>query len=761
MPPAIDASHAPARKKVLIVEDEGIVARDLKRRLEKQGFEVTGIADNAVDALRSVEENPPDIALMDIIIQGDRDGIATAHEMRTRHDMPVVFLTAHSDMATIRRAKDALPYGYLVKPFEERELLSTIEVAVYRHQSEAQQRLYERAISATTVGMLITDACHPDHPIISCNAAFERITGYTEAEIIGKNPRFLHGPDTDPEAVRVMRDAIRAERNCQVTLCNCRKDGTAFWNEVSISPVRDASGRLTHFIGIQNDVTGRIQAAERIRQQARLIDQATDAIVVWDLDTRITFWNPAAENLYGFTMQEVLGLPVLDVIFCESPEKHEAILQEVRSTGEWRGEMPQRTQDGRRLIVLNRLTLLTDGRGTPAGVLSLNHDLTEAKALEQQFLRAQRQEALGVLAGGIAHDLNNALAPIMMGVDVLKASYPGAPAILDLFEASARRAASMVRQLLNFAKGTEGQHCRVEIGRLVREMQEIIEGTFPKNITISVDCDENLPQVMADPTQMHQVLLNLCVNARDAMPHGGTLTLDATHAEIGAMRAGQPLASGARPYVVLTVRDTGTGIPPEIIDHIFDPFFSTKTMDKGTGLGLSTVMNIVKAHGGFLEVSSVPGQGTTFAACLPAAPPAGLAVPETQVQIPFQGQGETILFVDDESAVREVARVVLQRMNCKIVHASDGVEALAVANEHKSTLHAVITDMHMPNDDGVVFVTALRQILPEIPVVVSSGRLEDDLKQQFQALGVTLFLDKPFTENQLAEALRSLFSEGG
>ncbi len=754
----VDAPPPQARTKVLIVEDEGIVARDLKRRLEKQGFEVTGIADNAVDALRLAVENPPDLALMDIIIQGDRDGIATALELRTRHDIPVVFLTAHSDMATIQRARSVLPYGYLVKPFEERELLTTIEMATYRHQTDARQRLYQRAISATTVGMLVTDARQPDHPIISCNAAFERISGYSEAEIIGRNPRFLQGPESDPESVRVMRDAVQAGRDCQVTLRNYRKDGTPFWCEVVISPVRDASGQLTHFIGVENDVTTQRQAVEHIRHQAALIDQANDAICVCDLESRVTFWNPGAVRLYGFTAEEVLGRPIMDSICREPAEKRAAFIEEVFRVGHWHGEIRHQTKDGRALTVLSRLTLLTDAQGMPSGMLAVNHDLTETKALEQQLLRSQRQETLGTLAGGIAHDLNNALAPILMGVDLLKAKYPGAPGIVDLFESSVRRAAAMIRQLLTFAKGTEGERCPVQISYLIREMEGITASTFPKNITTQIACDSNLPPVMADATQLHQVLLNLCVNARDAMPAGGTLTLAAKKVAINVVHAGMPPNAKTGHFVVLSVRDTGTGIPPEIRDRIFDPFFSTKAADKGTGLGLSTVMGIVKGHDGFLEVSSAPGQGTTFTAFLPAEAAAAEAAPETKWKLPFYGQGETILFVDDETAVREVAREVLQRMNFRVVLANDGIEALMWLSEHQSVLRAVITDLHMPNQDGFVFVNVLKRMLPDIPVVVSSGRLEDDMKEKFQALGVTAFLDKPCSEGQLADVLHSIFA---
>ncbi len=501
----------------------------------------------------------------------------------------------------------------------------------------------------------------------------------------------------------------------------------------------------------------RKQATEHIRRQARLIDQATDAIFVCDQGMALTFWNPAATRLYGHTQVEISGDSVLRVIFREPEERISAILEEVLRVGQWHGETRQKNKEGRALVVFSQLTLLTDAQGIPDGILAVNHDLTEAKALEQQLLRSQRQEALGALAGGIAHDLNNALAPIMMGVDLLKAKYPGAPGIVDLFDSSVRRAAAMIRQLLTFAKGSEGERSQIQVNYLIQEMGGIVECTFPKNITIEVEREKDLPPVLADATQLHQVLLNLCVNARDAMPSGGRLTLATKKVEISSVHPGMPPNARVGLFVALQVHDTGTGISAEIRDRIFDPFFSTKTPDKGTGLGLSTVMGIIKGHDGFLEVSSAPGQGTTFTAFLPADTSAFEPVPTAPKKMTFYGQGETILFVDDETAVREIAREVLERMNFQVVLARDGLEALVWLAKHPS-VHAVVTDLHMPNQDGLSFVAMLRKILPEIPIIVSSGRLEEEIENRFRALGVSSFLDKPCDEYQLAEALSRLFA---
>ncbi len=391
-------------------------------------------------------------------------------------------------------------------------------------------------------------------------------------------------------------------------------------------------------------------------------------------------------------------------------------------------------------------------------VVVSHENITEMKRLERQQLRSQRLESLGTLAGGVAHDLNNALAPVLMGMGLLKEQYPQESKLFEMIQASAQRGADMVRHLLTFAKGAEGERVPVQPERLVRELENLMKGSFPKNIQLVVDCVDTVPMVVGDPTQLHQILLNLCVNARDAMPEGGTITLRALPVEIDAAYARSMAEARPGHYVALRVSDTGAGIAPEILDRIFDPFFTTKRPDKGTGLGLSTVLGIVKSHGGFVQVYSQPGQGATFAVYLPVAAGAPGAPQTAAAVAEFRGAGETILFVDDETAVREVGRAVLERLNFTPIVATDGADGLLLAAEHRTRLRAIVTDLHMPHMDGLAFVRALRRKLPDIPVVVASGRVDDAVADEFRQLGVSVRLDKPFTEAQLAQALKRLLS---
>jgi two-component system, cell cycle sensor histidine kinase and response regulator CckA len=385
-------------------------------------------------------------------------------------------------------------------------------------------------------------------------------------------------------------------------------------------------------------------------------------------------------------------------------------------------------------------------------------DITAMKLFERQQMRSQRLESLGTLAGGVAHDLNNSLAPILMGMGILQDQYPEEDKLISMIHNSAKRGADMVRQLLTFAKGVDGKRVSLQPAQLVHELESLMKGSFPKNIELHVKCESPLPLVMGDATQLHQILLNLCVNARDAMPHGGTLSMEAAAVEIDELYARS--VSDAKPgrYVCLKVADTGDGIPPDVLDRIFDPFFTTKSQEKGTGLGLSTVLGIIKGHGGFVQVYSTVGKGSSFSVYLPASQVAATGADKPDARKPYQGHGETILFVDDEAALREVGETVLQRLNFIPIVAVDGEDALIKATENRAVIKAIITDMHMPHMDGLAFVHAVRRTLPDIPIILASGRVDDSVAKDFKALGVTARLDKPFTEVQLAEMLSGLLA---
>jgi PAS domain S-box-containing protein len=494
-----------------------------------------------------------------------------------------------------------------------------------------------------------------------------------------------------------------------------------------------------------------------------LFEFAPDAIVLANREGHIVQANRQAERMFGWTREELAGQPIEMLVPSDPREGQIRLRQEVLNsastkTGSFgRPDLRAQRKDGTTFPMSINLSPLDAAEGVL--VAAFVRDTTERAQAERYARRSQRLEAIGTLAGGVAHDVNNALAPILMVVEMLRMQYPSETELLDTLQTSAKRVADMVRQLLTFAKGAEGERVSVQLKHLLKEMANIIKGTFPKNIQLEFKHNPKLPTVLGDATQLHQVLLNLCVNARDAMPDGGSLTLEAYKVEVDAAFASTTPDAKPGRYVALRVHDTGPGIPPDIIDRIFDPFFTTKAPDKGSGLGLSTVMGIVKGHGGFLQVYSRPRQGSTFTVYLPAEVVESTTQFISSAHAEYHGQGQLLLFVDDEPSVRDAARAVLRALNFKPETATDGADALIKAIEHRAELHAIVTDLHMPEMDGLAFVRALRRILPNIPVVIASGRLEDSTAKELRDLGVSVRLDKPFTQSQLAEALRAALED--
>lgn len=502
---------------------------------------------------------------------------------------------------------------------------------------------------------------------------------------------------------------------------------------------------------VQTELTERIRAERTIRDQAALLDVATDAILVRDLDHRITFWNKGAERLYGWTAEEVCGQKVTELLYRDMPDQVEEIYQSVLSAGSWQGELHHYTRAEQEIIVESRWTLVRPANGQPSAILMVNTDITQKKQLEQQFLRTQRMESIGTLAGGIAHDLNNVLAPILMAVPLLEAQLldpddPKSRQWLDIVENSTRRGANLVRQVLSFARGVTGERSLLEIKHLIWEIKQVAEETFPKSITFSTNLARDLWAIHGDATQLHQVLMNLCVNARDAMPNGGMLRISAQNVVLEAETAQRYLDAHTGSYLLMTVSDTGTGIPPELLDRIFDPFFTTKEVGKGTGLGLSTVISIVKSHGGFITVKSQVGAGTEFRVYLPAITHGKIQLP-TVLDMP-DGQGEWILVADDEAAIRETVKTTLETHGYRVYTARNGNEAIALYTQHKQEIRLAIINVMMPALDGATTIRVLKTINPDLKIVATSGI---SASEQLAKLEITVdyFLLKPFTTQEL------------
>jgi two-component system cell cycle sensor histidine kinase/response regulator CckA len=522
--------------------------------------------------------------------------------------------------------------------------------------------------------------------------------------------------------------------------------------------MHDPTGKPHRMIGSMLDITERKRAERRVRELIELLDKAPDAIVVSELDGCVTFWNRGAERLSGWSSADAMGRRIEELFGPEAREKIAGARHILDEKGEWRGELHLHNREGNPVIVEFSASVIRDDHGRPRARLSIVTDITERKALEERFLRAQRLESVGMLASGIAHDLNNVLAPILMGAPMLRdhITDPGDLELLAMFEKSAERGAGLVRQILSFAHGVGGEPRQVQVKHLLRDLGSVIVETFPKNIRFESYISANLFPITANPTQIHQVLLNLCVNARDAMPTGGALSLRAENVVLDELGVRAIEGSRPGPWLMMQVEDTGTGIKPEVLARIWEPFFTTKEAGKGTGLGLSTVRGIVETHRGFLSVQSELGKGTMFRVYLPASEgalgeptlPASLAIP--------RGNGQLILVVDDEINIRNVTTTTLSRHGYRVIAARDGTEALALFAPRSREISLMVTDMNMPRLDGAAIASVVRRLNPEVRILAASGLGSGEKSEAGAHVFADAFLSKPFNVETLLRAVHDL-----
>jgi PAS domain S-box-containing protein len=632
----------------------------------------------------------------------------------------------------------------------ERQKRDTAEASL----SENQARLASIVDSAMDAIISIDDR----QTVVLYNPAAERIFGWPGAAVIGQPLAQLLPPTIRPLHTDLVRhfgenDLPNQLIGVEEPVIGVRASGEAFPLEASISKTRVDGQPLYHVI--LRDVTERTRARARLRQQTALLDQVRDSILICDLEDRVLFWNAGAVKLYGWTAAEAIGRTTLDLCGQELVDREQPPSPQARAAGSWIGELRHHTRDGREIIVESRWTLVPGDTGQYGSWVVINIDVTDRKRREAVRLRNQRLESIGTLAGGVAHDLNNVLTPVIMGVKLLLKNRPGIDrqSLLETMHTSAIRGAEMVKQLLAFAGGATGLREPVSIAAIIEEVRGILSHTLPKTISIEVECPPTLATVSGDPTELAQVLMNLCINARDAMSQGGKLYIAARDSFVAQGKNGDGTSNRR---VLIEISDTGCGIPAEIRDQVFDPFFTTKEAGKGTGLGLSTSMGIVAAHGGTISLESQVGQGTCFTIELPALLPPVEHPEKTSEQDSLTGENDLILLVDDEPLVLQTTRITLESHAYRVVVAHDGAEALNVLAQFGREVRAIVLDMMMPGMDGAATLPVLNQRYAEIPVIAVSGLRPSgevaDLVRQHAAT----FLRKPYNDDQLLQALARL-----
>lgn len=584
--------------------------------------------------------------------------------------------------------------------------------------------------------------------------SFERVLGFAPDEIIGRPISEIVHPGDIANIQRAMTDAFENPGVTRPTVefRGKHKDGSLRFME-AVGWVR-ADGKL---VVNARDISDRKRAEERLRESEEqfrtLVEISTDGISIIDREGRLRYASPAKLKIFGYTEEEVLGKPFLSFIHSDDvPVAEKTFMQNLTQSGQSvMTEMRIRHKDGSYRITENLSKQMPD-----SNLVAYTRDVTEKRKLDMQLLRAQRMESIGTLAGGIAHDLNNVLAPILLSVEVLKKMVHDEKGrrILTTLESSAKRGSEMVKQVLTFARGIEGERVLLHPMHILKEIQKIAKETFPKSIEVRSDLSKGLWNVTGDATQIHQVLMNLCVNARDAMPSGGMLTIRSANVQIDEYYSKMHLEAKPGNYVVLSVEDTGMGIPQHLREKIFEPFFTTKEVGKGTGLGLSTVSAIVKSHGGFVNVYSEPGKGTEFRIYLPASVGMSNEDNKKELQELPMGNGELILVVDDESSIREVTVTTLEALGYRALAASDGTEGLAMFLKHQTEIAVILTDMMMPYMDGAAMIRALRRLSSNARIIAVSGLTANG--EATESLQIDAFLPKPYTAEILIRTIENV-----
>lgn len=628
-----------------------------------------------------------------------------------------------------------------------------VQLAV-EHERRVLAERFEHLMRSANDAILLADE---QNRILEANDCALALYGYSQAELRSMTLRELRPPERRGEFERHAGE-LNSTHHAVFETLHQRKDGAVFPVEVS-SRIVEIGGQR-YMLGILRDLTERKHADARLQLQGAALEAAANGIVIADQGGTIIWVNAAFTRMTGYSTAETVGRNTrLLKSGLHRASFYQNLWETVLAGNVWRGELRNKRKDGSLYDEEMIIAPVKDTQGQISHFIAIKQDITEKKELEKRLLRSQRMESIGQLAGGMAHDLNNVLAPIRMCVDLVRPHLDSAEShkYLDIVRAGAERGATIVQQVLTFARGAEGDRVPLQLRHLVEEIVKMIRETFPKNIQVKWNVPQDLWLVKGDATHLHQVLMNLCVNARDAMPEGGELRLTAQNQVVDESCAGMSQETKPGRYVCFTVSDTGLGMAPALIDRIFEPFFTTKAVGKGSGLGLAAVHGIVRSHEGFLRVSSEVGRGSQFMVFLPATSATGITVADAPRTVVSRGQGEWILVVDDEQSMREVAANVLTHNGYRVLVAADGTEGLAQFMQHRQTIALVLSDLMMPVMDGLDMIRSIRQLDTTARIMVSTGLfIGTDMSPQVEELkqmGITSFLQKPYNSRMLLAAV--------
>ena len=758
--------------KIMIVEDESIVAMELKDRLQRMGYVVTDICDSGSKALASVRANMPQVILMDIIIKGSEDGIETSARIRNEFDIPVVFLTAHSDPKTLQRAQTETPYGYVLKPFKERELQITIDMALQRHKMECQVRESENWLQTTLYSIGDAVIATDDQGLIKfLNPVAQTFTGWMQQEAVGREFtdifNIIHEEDRSPQENPVAKVLNSGQ---VVHLANhtilIARDGTERHIEDSAAPIKDSNGKLSGVVVVFYDVTDRKkimrQLADSEAKYRSFIEHFNGIAFQLEPDFKPIFIQGATTAITGYSEAELMA---------RKPAWNELIhpddLKQMKAERKINGPdvMPDSVKQEYRIIrkdgkfrwVQSLLQRIYDKSGKSIRLQGIINDISDKKTMELELIRSQKLESLGVLAGGIAHDFNNLLTGIFGNIGLAKMFMnPEEKGYkrLDEAEKAMVRAKDLTQQLLVFSKGGAPILQTIDIRDVIESSANFaLRGS---NVNLDFVLDPGLWPVDFDEGQLSQVIQNLVINADQAMPDGGTVTIRCRN--ISKPNSDPSLPAGK--YVRIVVADQGIGIDPDNLNNIFDPYYTTK--EHGTGLGLATIYSIIKAHNAYIGVDSVPGKGTSFEITIQASESVPEQNGETAELNTLHGQGR-ILVMDDQDIILDYVEMALNEIGYEVDLAHKGQEAIEKykqAMEAEEAYDLVIMDLTIPGGmGGKEALPELKKIDPQVRAIVASGYAGNPVMSEYKRYGFCAMLKKPFRVNELVLAVGKVLGD--
>jgi PAS domain S-box-containing protein len=716
---------------IFVVEDSPTQAEELKFILEKRGFKVS-LASHGKAALAFLRTHKPDIVITDIIMP-EMDGYELCKQMGLDPSLagiPVILVTALTDPTNVLRGIEVGANNFITKPYDEGHLISRIEYLI------ANKGLREKSRVGSGINVVLSGQTY---------------------HITADRPQILDLLlSTYENADRQNRELLAAQK--KLTELNERLEETVLERDAEIAERKKMEVELQH---ARDELEDRVEErTAEVTQLADLLNLTHDTIFVRDTEDRIMYWNRGAEETYGWSQKEALGKVPHRLLRTRFPESLESMKTSLMKKDRWEGELVHAKQDGTEIVVTSRQVLRRGENGKPLDVLEINIDITAQKHAEAQLRQAQKMEALGTLTGGIAHDFNNILGAMIGFTELaqdraLKGSRQEQH-LQRILEAGLR-GRELVKQMLTFCRKTEQKKELLQLSGIVKESMKLLAASIPSTVTIGVKVDSESGLVLADPTQMQQVLMNLCTNAAHAMREkGGTLNVELSAVSVpppdGNLHA---IAPGL--YMKLAVRDTGAGISPDIMGKLFDPFFTTKKLGEGTGLGLSVVDGIVKQHGGYITVESKPGKGSTFTVYLPRA--AEVTPTETVKEDAIPTGHEKVLFVDDEEALAEMGQELLERLGYRVTTRTSSLDALATLKANPAAYDLIITDQTMPEMTGAELAEAVLAVRRDMPVILCTGFSHIVDADQARAAGVRAFAMKPLTKREIAETIRRVLDE--